>query len=88
MDSVPSHMNLIHVLLPYTLRSILILFFHLCLHHPGGPFPSGFLIGYVCVLFISFMRAAYRTDIILFDLFTSVYGETYGAPRYGDFSNC
>jgi hypothetical protein len=77
MGSILSHMSLIHVLLPYILRSLLILSFYLILRHQCGLFPSGFLVRDVYIFLISSMRAAYPTHLISLDIFTPIFCKEY-----------
>ena len=70
IQAIPSH--------PPSLRSILILFSHLRLGLPSGPFPSGFHIKILYTPLFSPIRATCPAHLILIDFITrTMLGEQY-----------
>jgi hypothetical protein len=69
--SIPSHTNPVHML-PFSLRSILILSFHLLLALPSGLFPTGFPTKTLYGFLFFPLRAACPAHPIFLDLINRI----------------
>jgi len=70
-----SHLNPVHTVNLTSLRTILILFFHLFLGFPSGLFPTGFPTEILYAFLIYPMPATCPTHYILLNFITLMFGE-------------
>jgi hypothetical protein len=75
--SILSQMSPVSILNPISLRSILILFTHVCLGLPSGLFPSGFLTKTLYALLYGTILDICPHIILLDLIIVIIYGEEY-----------